>query len=123
MAITTEHFILYKWYSVDRVRYRKRPWSAFQYKSTFCIFCILYFFCLIYQIFFLKSCAIFGKTCIFQNMSFFFFLICYFVFNFFYKCIFPTLKWKNQPITACNKANQMLDCIKNSFAHFDRKLL
>ena len=33
------------------------------------------------------------------------------------------LKWKNQVITACNKANQMLGRIKKSFAHFDCKLL
>ena len=33
------------------------------------------------------------------------------------------LKWKNQVITAANKANQMLGRIKKSFAHFDCKLL
>ena len=33
------------------------------------------------------------------------------------------LKWKNQVITACSKANQMLGRIKKSFAHFDCKLL
>ena len=33
------------------------------------------------------------------------------------------LKWKNQVITACNKANQMLGRIKKSFTHFDYKLL
>ena len=33
------------------------------------------------------------------------------------------LKWKNQAITAANKANQMLGRIKKSFAHFDCKLL
>ena len=33
------------------------------------------------------------------------------------------LKLKNQVITACNKANQMLGHIKKSFAHFDCKLL
>ena len=32
------------------------------------------------------------------------------------------LKWKNQVITASNKANQMLGLIKKSFARFDRKL-
>ena len=32
-------------------------------------------------------------------------------------------KWKNQVITACNKANQMLGRIKKSFPHFDCKLL
>ena len=38
--------------------------------------------------------------------------------------IFNTnLKWKNQVITATNKANQMLGRIKKSFAKFDRKLL
>ena len=33
------------------------------------------------------------------------------------------LKWKNQVITACNKANQMLGRIKKYFALFDCKLL
>ena len=33
------------------------------------------------------------------------------------------LKWKNQVITACTKANQMLIRIKKSFAHFGCKLL
>ena len=33
------------------------------------------------------------------------------------------LKLKNQVITACNKANQMLSRIKKSFAHFDCKLI
>jgi hypothetical protein len=38
--------------------------------------------------------------------------------------IFSTnLKWKNQVITASNKANQMLGRIKKSFAQFDCKLL
>ena len=32
------------------------------------------------------------------------------------------LKWKNQVITASNKANQMLGRIRKSFARFDRKL-
>ena len=32
------------------------------------------------------------------------------------------LKWKNQVITATNKANQMLGRVKKSFARFDRKL-
>jgi ribonucleases P/MRP protein subunit RPP40 len=34
-----------------------------------------------------------------------------------------SLKWKNQVITATNRANQMLDRIKKSFALFDCKLM